>query len=1019
MATYLPGITDFIPQIQPFKPDFNTYNNILQMKQAQTDIGRKRIGSMYASLLYAPLTGEDNIKKRDDYFKMIEQNIKKVSAMDLSLPQNQSAAMKVFDPLLDDKDLIHDMTWTKQANDQYDQGESYRRCTDPKECGGEFWEEGLSYINLKRTEYKNATPEERRSMAAPRYNPFINITQKAFEWTKEQGLVAESVTSDGKYIVTKQNGEQMLVPLTMIYNALYGRDPKVRAMFDTSAYLTRKNYIDQNKGKFGGDERKAEDQWFVEIMKGTVPKQLETQQEVEGMNNYANNKKDYLAQKISQKSVTDKVKDDDLWGEYQNASDDADISSMVKANYDSLANLAKTLNIDLDNREMLRQKIDNITASGLMQQELFKTAGLYALTHNAVTGMKEDQYGVKSYEHTLAMERLKTKADLDLRNAFLTESGGMSDKLYNLFNMGFEGPAGAAKVLEALNGNITGEYGKEGAADLFAEASGALTGGTYSRDEARKTSLSMIQNHLNQSIATGSPQEAAYAKSVMKKIFGSSYDEKSNKFIKGGLSVNDYSELDLSNVDMSKFYGNAMTALGGEKELFKSLKSNQAFNKSLAVENEMNVLSVAGTKALERNTALIYKAMNLQTDLGIDDRIAFKRLFKTYDNGKIMLKPKSEYIREAAASMRSGSEQVRMDAAAKDYDEQMAVYKSIYNSGKVKGLSHPIGSTIVGAKADGGRYASRLQYNSDPRFPFSPGTRGLLSIMDNMKQNGSINKVLFGSNHQTLGEMPDELSYNDLDDNQDAKRMIQFLERDMRNGVYKRDAKDAPYSNMTISAVGANRLDLNMVHITPNYEWLKSYAKADKTTGELKAFGRPIAELASSGATVYLNSSATDNILFNELKKSPYDILVDAGEPLQINFKNASNITIQKKGDKTMLNGQIWGYDKDSQGKIVKSNIKSFENLAWPQNSISGGMLYKAVFDMTNDLNTRNMNYMNYGMVPESGQSMESYILNAMQATGNLNPTPEQLAIQNFQQNFAQRMRLSDAIFQTISQSNK
>ena len=31
MATYLPGITDYIPQIQPFKPDFNTFNNILQI----------------------------------------------------------------------------------------------------------------------------------------------------------------------------------------------------------------------------------------------------------------------------------------------------------------------------------------------------------------------------------------------------------------------------------------------------------------------------------------------------------------------------------------------------------------------------------------------------------------------------------------------------------------------------------------------------------------------------------------------------------------------------------------------------------------------------------------------------------------------------------------------------------------------------------------------------------------------------------------------------------------------------
>lgn len=1016
MATYLPGITDYIPQIQPFKPDFNTFNNILQIKQAQTDLGRKRLGSMYASLLYAPLTGEDNIKKRDDYFKMIEQNIKKISAMDLSLPQNQSAAMKVFDPLLDDKDLIHDMTWTKQANDQYEIGDSFRRCTDPKECGGEFWEEGLSYINLKRDEFKKATPEQRRSMGAPRYNPFVNITQKAFEWTKDQGLVATSVTSDGKYIVTKQNGMEMLVPLTMIYNAIYSKDPKVRAMFDTSAYLTRKNYIEQNKSKFGGDETKAEDQWFLDIMKGTVPKQLETLKEVEEIDNFSRNKKDYLGQKLNEKSVTDRVKDDDLWSEYQDASDNADISGMVKSNYEDLASIAKTLNIDLENRELVRQKIDNITASGLMQQELAKTAALYAVSHNAITGMKEDQYGVESYSHTLAMERLKTKADLDLRNAFLTESGGMSDKLYNLFNMGADGPMAGAKVLDALQSNMTGAAGVAGSADVFNEAYGMMTGGTYGRDDARKSMLSMVQNHLNQKIATGTPQEAKYAKSVMKKIFGKAYDDNSNKFVKGGLTVNDYSELDLSNVDIAKFYGNAMTTIGSEKEIFKSLRGNQAFNKSLAVEQEMEVLRTAGTKTLERNTALIYKAMDLQTDLGIEDKIAFKRLFKKYDNGKIMLKPRGEYIKEAAASMRSGSEQKRLEAAAEDFDEQMAVYKMIYNSGKVRGLSSPLGSTLAGVSSSGNRMSKRLQYSSDPRFPFAPGTRGLLSIMDNMKQQGSINKVLWGTNHQTLGEVPDELNYNDLLDNQDAKRMLFFLERDMRNGVYKRDAKDAPYSEVTIADVGANRIDLKAAHVSPSYEWLKSYAKADKTTGVLTAFGRPIDQIASQGVTVYLNANAANNLLFNEMKKSPYEILVDAGEPLPINFKNASNLTIHKQGDKTSLSGEIWGYDKDADGKIVKSNIKTFQNLAWPQNSISGGVLYKAVFDMVNDLNTRNLNYINYGMVPEGGQSMENYILGALKATGNLNPTPEQLMIQNFQQNFATRMRLADSIMQTISQ---
>ena len=43
MATYIPGITDYIPQIQQFRPDYNFYGNILQSKQGQFDANHKQL----------------------------------------------------------------------------------------------------------------------------------------------------------------------------------------------------------------------------------------------------------------------------------------------------------------------------------------------------------------------------------------------------------------------------------------------------------------------------------------------------------------------------------------------------------------------------------------------------------------------------------------------------------------------------------------------------------------------------------------------------------------------------------------------------------------------------------------------------------------------------------------------------------------------------------------------------------------------------------------------------------------
>ena len=51
MATYLPGVTDYIPQVQPWSPDFNFYQNVLERKQQQYDTGWEKVNNIYSSIL--------------------------------------------------------------------------------------------------------------------------------------------------------------------------------------------------------------------------------------------------------------------------------------------------------------------------------------------------------------------------------------------------------------------------------------------------------------------------------------------------------------------------------------------------------------------------------------------------------------------------------------------------------------------------------------------------------------------------------------------------------------------------------------------------------------------------------------------------------------------------------------------------------------------------------------------------------------------------------------------------------
>ena len=94
MATYLQGVTDFIPDYQPFQPDYNFYANALQTKQTQYDSNWKQLNNLYGQLYSADLTHGDNIKKKDELLKQIDFNLKRVSGLDLSLEQNVNQAMQ-------------------------------------------------------------------------------------------------------------------------------------------------------------------------------------------------------------------------------------------------------------------------------------------------------------------------------------------------------------------------------------------------------------------------------------------------------------------------------------------------------------------------------------------------------------------------------------------------------------------------------------------------------------------------------------------------------------------------------------------------------------------------------------------------------------------------------------------------------------------------------------------------------------------------------------------------------------
>lgn len=242
MATYIPGVTDYIPQIQPFVPDYNYLSNVLQTKQSRYDQANKQIGDFYGKLLYSPLTRTDNIEAREKFFKSVDTQLKKLSGIDLSLQQNQDYAMNIFKPLYEDKNIVKDMAWTKNRDFQLDRGESFRSCSDEEKCGGGFWEGGIDYIKYKTEEYKNATPEEALSFEDPKYTPSVNVYDKAVKDLNAAGFKIKMQYSDGRYIYTDTNGNDMIPTLSSYLQSNYQNNPQIRSYYDTQAYLGWKQF---------------------------------------------------------------------------------------------------------------------------------------------------------------------------------------------------------------------------------------------------------------------------------------------------------------------------------------------------------------------------------------------------------------------------------------------------------------------------------------------------------------------------------------------------------------------------------------------------------------------------------------------------------------------------------------------------------------------------------------------------------------------------------------------------------
>jgi hypothetical protein len=265
MATYLQGVTDYIPDYQPFQPDLNFYGSLMQTKQNQYDTNWKSLNNLYGQLYGADLTHDLNVEKKDQLLKQIDFNLKRVSGLDLSLEQNVNQAMQVFKPFYEDKYLMKDMAWTKNWMNTYNSANALKNSQDEKQRK-QWWGTGIQGLELRRQMFKDSDLEGTLNMRNAQYTPFVNAVQEYMDLAKKMNVGAVQTLPDqsGLYLVRKKNGELILPTLQNIFLAEYGNRPDIQDMYREKAFVERMTYADQNASKYGGNKLEAEKQYIKE-----------------------------------------------------------------------------------------------------------------------------------------------------------------------------------------------------------------------------------------------------------------------------------------------------------------------------------------------------------------------------------------------------------------------------------------------------------------------------------------------------------------------------------------------------------------------------------------------------------------------------------------------------------------------------------------------------------------------------------------------------------------------------------
>jgi hypothetical protein len=249
MATFIPGITDAVPETPMYHPDFGYFNQMLSKKTQQYNQGFSQVQNAYSSVLNAQLSDQANIPLRDQYVKQAQDKLKELSSSDLSLDSNVQSAQDVFSPFWSDDLMLKDVAYTKGAQAEIQKGLAMRDSKDEKERE-QYDPAAMLYITQGLDKLKRAGRDESAysKLETRRFVPMQNISAILSKAAKDEGYENVNETSKDGYLVKQVNGVRTI---TNFRTWAEGKQtPQMMDQFKVLGSVENQGRIDNYRRKF-------------------------------------------------------------------------------------------------------------------------------------------------------------------------------------------------------------------------------------------------------------------------------------------------------------------------------------------------------------------------------------------------------------------------------------------------------------------------------------------------------------------------------------------------------------------------------------------------------------------------------------------------------------------------------------------------------------------------------------------------------------------------------------------------